>query len=165
MSTLTKVVPLEKAKPPLTLPQAALVLFLALNALGLFAAELTLKFALDDLRQETHRLQARGLELRSEVNLLKGEVQAQKRGDRLLHFARNELGLAQLSPGEEERLILSPALVDRYAVARLLPVTPGELTPVSAGDSLAGAVTARLGWTSQAQAAPGEDTLHADRRP
>ncbi len=86
---------------------------------------------MDDLRHETIKLQERKMELRSQINSLRGEVESQKKGDNLLQFAQTELGMVRYPPSEWERLTIPADIQARYAAMSAASLDEGKR-----GDSL-----------------------------
>lgn len=128
---------------------------LCAGALLLFAlAQLNIRFALHDLRQETTRLQKRKMELRSQVNRLKGQVEAQKQAERLIVHAKADLGMAPYAPSEVERVTVAREIRDRYANIELVRARPAQ-TDAERRDKTewAEAVASRLGIDGRAVAA------------
>lgn len=99
----------RSTEPALPASKTLFVLYVAALALACALGQLHLRFALDDLSRETRRLQISKSEIRSEVNLLRSEVESRKQEDRLLQYARMELGMVRYSPAELERVTVDAA--------------------------------------------------------
>ncbi len=107
------------ADPAAGIPARRLMGALAGSGLLLFVGlgQLQLKFALADVQQETTKLQSRKLELASQINKLRGEVEGQKRGGDLLEYAENELGMVHYPPAQWEKMVIASDIRERYAEA------------------------------------------------
>lgn len=133
-----------------------LACFTALLCFGL--AHLYLRFSLSQQRVETTRLQALRQTLGSEINALRGRNEALKRPDRLLEYARLELGMVPYHAARRQVFRMPEATYKRYELAR---VNQGRRLPSDfSSQSPAGAVwldriSERFGLISQAIA--GED--------
>ncbi|MBI3735468.1 hypothetical protein HY256_03035 [Candidatus Sumerlaeota bacterium] len=86
---------------------AAMFLFFGLG-------QLRLQFALNDMQQETTKLQAKKLALRSDINSLRSEVEGRKRGGQLLQYAEAQLGLVHYPPSQWEKMRISHDIQEHY---------------------------------------------------
>ena len=97
--------------------------FTALLGAGMFLffglGQLRLQFALNDIQQETTKLQARKLEIRSQINSLRSEVEGHKRGSQLLQYAEAELGMVHYPPSQWEKMTVVPEIWEHYNTAMI----------------------------------------------
>ena len=113
MSKLTRCVKVPSPAPPFSARRAIGILAIAGGCTAFGVGQLSLKFAVNDLEQETTRLQQQKMELRSQISLLRGEVESRKRGDRLLEYAR-EMGMIEYAPASWERVVVAQDIRERY---------------------------------------------------
>lgn len=90
------------------------VMFLAGVTLFFCLAQLHLQFALKDVRRETTKQQARKMELKSELNSLRSDVESHKRGEKLLQYAEANLGMVHYPTGKWEHMTIAAEVEDRY---------------------------------------------------
>lgn len=114
MSAMSRCNSRKSSQPTLPLRSVVFVFFMLALVAGFSIAQLRLQFALDDLRQETVRLQGRKMKLRGEVNLLRNEVESRKQGDRLLDYARSDLGMVRYTTAQVTHISVDPELRERY---------------------------------------------------
>lgn len=118
----------ENAKTAPAAGRMAVILFGAGLCLAFGLGQLHLQFALNDLRRETGKLQAKKMELRAEINSMRSEVESQKQGARLLRYAEAELGMIQ-SPAKAERMTIAASIRSRFdgtAAPKAKPAPSGE---------------------------------------
>lgn len=118
MSKLTRCVKAPKPAPPFSARRALGILAIAGGCTAFGVGQLSLKFAVNDLEQETTRLQHRKMALLSQISLLRGEVESAKRGDHLLEHAR-EMGMIEYAPASWERVVVAQDIRERYAGVEL----------------------------------------------
>lgn len=145
MSRFSRCAKIEKLRPPLPGRRMVMILLTAAIVLGFGLTRLQLQFALNDLEQETTRLQVRRMELQSQVNLLRSEVEFHKTGDRLLEIAGARLGMVRSVPENVDRITVTPEIQDRYAGTELARIGPADGLG-SAGSELAQAEGSRRPW-------------------
>lgn len=158
MSRMSKCATSRQYNRPL--PKRTLATFFACGAacLAFFFAQLNLRFSVHDMEQETTRLQNRKMELRSELNRMKSEVESRKQSDRLLQHAQTDLGMVAYSPGDVERVSISGEIRDRYANIQIARAKPASSGPEARNEKAwAEALASRLGVSGRALAAQSED--------
>lgn len=154
MSSLTRCTVHGHLPKPLPAPTLlkALVVFTALLAFGL--THLYLRFSLAELSRETIGLQSLQATLMSENNALRGRTEALKRPERLMEYAKVELGMVPYRATERETHRISARIYDRYEVARAsedrLLLTGGQ--PGQPRDLWIEKLSERFGLISQALA-------------
>lgn len=100
--------------PAATLRQFLTILAWTGLGFGLLLGHLNLRFALDDARRETSKLQSRQLDLRGKIHMLRGEVEARKKGDHLLRYAEASLGMVPRPAGPGESIRIDRRILDKY---------------------------------------------------
>lgn len=131
MSNFSRLTDAPEAQPGASSGRVMAILFGAGLCLAFGLAQLHLQFALSDLQRETTKLQARKLELRSQINSIRGEVESQKQGDRLLRYAQAELGMIQ-APAQADRIALARDAFALPGGATARPASPAEREPAAA---------------------------------
>lgn len=134
------------------------MLALAAVTLTFGLARLQLKFSLDNLRQETQRLQDERIELGGGVNRLQGRIEQNKHPERILSIAEDQLRMVRNSQFDFERVLVSYDALDRFSNTRLAELQrtgPTQETPQN-GFALALAIAERLGYVEPAFAETSE---------
>lgn len=154
MSKLTRCPTSQKAIRMIPTGRATAILGVAGALLTFGLGQLHLQFAVSNLEQETSRLQTRKMDLRDQINLVKGEVEARKQGERLLQHAKGELGMVEYSLHDVERVRVSSDLQERYMAMERSRSPESRLTEIASGDrgSWAEELASRLGLDSAASA-------------
>lgn len=136
MSNFSRFSPSQDFKTAPPSGRMAFILFGAGLCLAFGLGQLHLQFALNDLKRETGKLQARRMELHAEINSLKSEVEEQKQGDKLLRYAEAELGMVQ-APTKADTMAIASDIRSRYSGSgpRKAPVPAEELNKTA--DTLA----------------------------
>ncbi len=152
MSAMSRCNSRKSTQPTLPLRSVAFVFFLLALVAGFSLAQLRLQFSLDDLRQETVRLQGRKMKLRGEVNLLRNEVESRKQGDRLLDYARSDLGLVRYTTAQVTHIAVDPELSERYESFDVATSGPVSSDRAEREGGWLQAATAGMGLTGRAYA-------------
>ncbi len=123
------------------------VLTIAVLFLLFGLAHLRMQFAVKDLQRETGSLQSAKMDLKSKINALRNEVEAQKQGAKLLEYASAELGMVKYPPTEWEKIRVSDSMATRFSGSLEVAHGDAEEGPkVSLAESLA----SRIGIAGQA---------------
>lgn len=156
MTRLSRYNKTRRAWPLAPSRRVVTIVVIAGAALALCLAQLHLKFALSDLQQETTRLQSEKMELTSKVNRLRSDVESYKRGDRLLAYARDELGMVDLSPMQVERITIPLDIQARYGnLERDLGKAHNRASELDSAAPLTELLASRVGLVKKAIAAGG----------
>ena len=115
MSIFSRYTRSKQGKPLLSVRRVLGVLAGAAALLGFGLGQLHLKFAVDDLRRETSRLQTRKMELMGQINIARTNVERYKQGDRLLQYATAKLGMVEYTPTEQEHITIAADIQEQYA--------------------------------------------------
>lgn len=108
-------------KPPISGRKTLFVMFAASLLVALALGHLHLRFVLSDMRHETVALQNRKMELNSEINLLRGEVESRKQAEDLLEYAQTELGMVRYAAADFEHVSLTREASGSYRDAGFAP--------------------------------------------
>lgn len=154
MTRLSRYNKTRRAWPVAPARRVVTIIAVAGAALAFCLAQLHLEFALSDLQQETTRLQSEKMELTSKVSRLRSDVESYKRGDRLLAYARDELGMVDLSPTQVERMTIPRDIQARYGnLERDLGETQNRGSEPDSPAPLAELLASRVGLVKKAIAA------------
>lgn len=129
MSSFTRCRTNNRFPNPLTMGLSVRMLSIALIVMTFFLAHLYLRFTLNRINSDTMRLQKLQGTLQSELNQLRNETASLKNPQRLLEFARKDLGMVDSNPSEHQSLALSDEVYARYAMARSARVESESLGP------------------------------------
>lgn len=109
--------------------------------------QLRLQFAVNDMERQTTSLQTEKMDLKSKINGLRNEVEAQKQGGKLLEYAESQLGMVKYPPTQWEKISVPASTRSRYDGAIMAEPGPDATRNEK---SAIGVLASRLGLNSEA---------------